>query len=65
MSTSSEEETGWETIAVGKLKVWKPQEEGECRRMEPQMIKNNSVVQIMWRSTGIFKPAAFENPSVF
>lgn len=53
MSTSSEEEAGWETVAVGKLKVWKPQEESECRRMEPRMVKNNSVVQIRWHSTGI------------
>lgn len=27
VSTSFEEETGWETIAVGKLKVWEPREE--------------------------------------
>lgn len=49
----SEEGAGWETVAVGKLKVWKPQEESECRRMEPQMVKNNSIVQIMWHSTGV------------
>lgn len=27
VSTSFVEETGWETVAVGKLKVWEPQEE--------------------------------------
>lgn len=46
-SGSLEEESAWETTAMGKLKVWKPQEENERRRMEPGLVKNNSMVQIM------------------
>lgn len=51
-SSSSDKETGWETIAVGKLKVWKPQEESEYRGMQPRVVKNNSIVEKMWHSTG-------------
>lgn len=41
------------TKAVGRLRSWKAQEEGEYGRMEPRMIKNNSIVHLIWYSTGI------------
>lgn len=49
---------------MGKIKVWKPQEESECRRMEAQITKNNSDtdnVPLHWN----FKLAAFESLFVF
>lgn len=38
---------------MGKLRAWKAQEESECGRMEPRIVKNNSIVQLIWHSSGI------------